>query len=63
MKTFKTYQYPILGGLCGLILALLFLTFGILKTLLLIVFVVTGTGIGWYLQETGLLDSFLNHKR
>lgn len=62
MHIIETYKYPILGGLFGLALALLLLTFGVLKTLLLLIFVVLGVVAGWYLQKTGLLDSFLNHK-
>ncbi|TCD45935.1 DUF2273 domain-containing protein [Streptococcus sp. X16XC17] len=63
MQVFEMYKYPILGGIFGFILALLLLTLGIFKTLLLTVLVIIGAGAGWYLRESGLLESFLNNHR
>jgi len=59
MNEFLTiYKLPIIFGLLGLILAVLLLALGFLKTLLLIVMVAIGVAIGFYFKETKLLDQY-----
>ncbi|MBM7712374.1 DUF2273 domain-containing protein [Enterococcus xiangfangensis] len=55
MKEF-IYQYklPIIFGGLGLILAILLVSIGFFKTLLLVVLTVLGTMIGFYLEQSGL---------
>lgn len=55
---FKRYQYAIFGGAVGLILAILLLTIGFFKTLL--VFICTGVGayLGLYLNAIGFFDRY-----
>lgn len=62
MEFFENNKFPILGGIVGLFLALLLIGFGIFKTLVLLFFVAIGSVVGWYLKETGMLDSFFNKK-
>lgn len=63
MQVFETYKYPILGGILGLMLALLFITFGIFKTLILLIFAILGMVVGLYFQKTGLLEDFLKQRK
>lgn len=63
MQLFNTYKLPIIGGLIGLLIALLLITVGILKTLLLVIFVSLGAGVGWFLHRTRLLESLFNHHK
>jgi len=60
---FQQYKYGILGGGVGLILAILLLTIGFLKTLLVIVCILLGTYIGFYLNSIGFLDRFKKNNR
>ncbi|MGX7205717.1 DUF2273 domain-containing protein [Enterococcus pingfangensis] len=55
MKEF-IYQYklPIIFGGLGLILAILLVSIGFFKTLLLVVLTVLGTMLGFYLEQSGL---------
>ncbi|MEX2784009.1 DUF2273 domain-containing protein [Streptococcus sp. H49] len=57
MQFFKQYRYPIIGGLMGLILALLLVSYGLLKTLVILIFVTAGIYASAYLKKTGLLDN------
>nr|WP_173644641.1 DUF2273 domain-containing protein [Streptococcus pantholopis] len=57
MKLFKQYRYPIIGGLTGLLLALLLVNYGLLKTLVILIFVTAGVYASAYLKKTGLLDN------
>lgn len=47
----KTYRYPISGGLVGLVMAVLFITIGFWKTLLIFSFVALGAGLASYLKK------------
>ena len=49
-QTFPTSQNAVIGGLVGLLLALLLFTIGILKTLVIAVLVVAGVAVGQYLD-------------
>lgn len=55
---FQQYKYAILGGGVGLVLAILLLTIGFFKTILVIVCVVLGVYIGLYLNSIGFFDRF-----
>lgn len=63
MPNLKMNQYPIWGGIVGFVFALVLLTFGFLKTLVLLLFVALGGLAGWYVQETGLLDFLLRRNK
>ncbi|EOT43057.1 DUF2273 domain-containing protein [Enterococcus dispar] len=52
------YKYPLICGALGLLLAILILTIGILKTLLLIIFTAIGLYLGFYLQSIGFFEQF-----
>ncbi|WCG26343.1 DUF2273 domain-containing protein [Enterococcus durans] len=57
-ELFSTYKLPIIFGGLGLLLAILWLTVGFFKTLLIIIMTAIGVGIGFYLNETKILDHF-----
>lgn len=54
----KRYKYPLIFGGIGLILAILFITVGFLKTILLVIFTILGSYLGYYLQSIGFFDQF-----
>lgn len=54
----ETYQYPIIFGLFGLLLAILFLTFGVAKTFLLLILTGIGISFGFYLRSIQFFDRF-----
>lgn len=54
----RLYRWPIIGGATGLVLALLLLTIGFWKTLVLFILVGLGIAAGLYLSQTGLLDDY-----
>lgn len=60
MAFYEKHKYPILGGLLGLILAILLMSFGFFKTLLAIIFIVLGVYGGLYAKNTGIIDQFIN---
>jgi uncharacterized membrane protein len=62
-ELYRNYKYPILGALLGLFLAILLIAVGFFKTLLVLLFLLVGAAIGWYLQVTGLLDSFFKNRK
>ncbi|MFJ5477456.1 DUF2273 domain-containing protein [Enterococcus faecium] len=62
-ELFSAYKLPIIFGGLGLLLAVLWLTIGFFKTLLIIIMTAIGAGIGFYLKQTGIVDQFLNHRR
>ncbi|AUB52700.1 MULTISPECIES: DUF2273 domain-containing protein [Enterococcus] len=55
---FSLYKLPIIFGGLGLLLAVLWLTVGFFKTLLILIMTAIGVGIGFYLKETRLLDEY-----
>lgn len=57
-RLFHQYQYPIIGGAAGLILAILLITVGFFKTILIIVLTLIGAYLGFYLNEAGFFDPF-----
>lgn len=56
MDFFNKYKYPIIGGIIGCIAALLIFILGFWKMLLLFVFSILGSLIGYYLKITGIID-------
>ncbi|HER2958735.1 DUF2273 domain-containing protein [Streptococcus pyogenes] len=62
MEFYEKFKYPIIGGLVGLILAVLLMAFGLFKTLLAIIFIILGIYGGLYAKKTGIIDQFLNRK-
>lgn len=59
-KTFiRQYQYPLVGGIIGLLIALFLIHFGILKTFLTMAFIILGMYAAIYLKRKGLLDQLL----
>ncbi len=54
----QTYKWPIIGALLGFILALLFVSIGFFKTLLLLVLTALGLLVGFYVKQTGILDRY-----
>lgn len=54
---FKNHKWSIIGACIGLVLALLLLTIGFLKTILLLIFMIAGFVIGGYAQRSGLIDN------
>lgn len=55
---FSLYKLPIIFGGLGLLLAVLWLTVGFFKTLLILIMTAIGVDIGFYLKETKLLDEY-----
>ncbi|MEO2652449.1 DUF2273 domain-containing protein [Enterococcus mundtii] len=55
---FSLYKLPIIFGGLGLLLAVLWLTVGFFKTLLILIMTAIGVGSGFYLKETRLLDEY-----
>ena len=54
MEWFKKYQYPILSGLAGIILACFILSFGFFKTLFVLICATLGAEIGYYIQNKNI---------
>ncbi|MCH4176529.1 MAG: DUF2273 domain-containing protein [Streptococcaceae bacterium] len=53
---------PIAGGILGLILAILFFTFGFFKTIIAIILIVLGMSFGLYLKRSDLLEKYFPDK-
>ncbi|HEP1357887.1 DUF2273 domain-containing protein [Streptococcus pyogenes] len=62
MEFYEKFKYPIIGGLVGLIIAILLMAFGLFKTLLAIIFIILGIYGGLYAKKTGIIEQFLNRK-
>lgn len=59
MKSFfLQYRYMIIGGLLGLLIAILLLMIGFFKTLLLLVSTILGATLGHYLNVIGFFEGF-----
>lgn len=57
-ELFSTYKLPIIFGVLGLILAVLWITVGFFKTLLILIMAAIGVSIGFYLKQTKILDHY-----
>ena len=51
----KQYQYPLIGALVGLLIAILLITVGFFKSLLIVSLTLAGIWVANYLQQTQLL--------
>ncbi|MGX7200186.1 DUF2273 domain-containing protein [Enterococcus nangangensis] len=58
----QQFKLPIICGGMGLLLAILLVTIGFFKTLLLLVLTALGVAVGFYLQATGFFEPFFNRK-
>ncbi|MBO1307625.1 DUF2273 domain-containing protein [Enterococcus sp. 669A] len=56
---FTKDKLPLIFGVIGFILAVLFFTVGFFKTILLIIITGIGVAVGKYLQDNGVLDNYL----
>ncbi|EHJ56755.1 hypothetical protein HMPREF9318_00533 [Streptococcus urinalis FB127-CNA-2] len=63
MEFFERFKYPILGGVAGLILAIMFVSFGFWKTILVLIFIGLGSYLGLYAQRTGILDNLFRNRK
>ncbi|HEM3456625.1 DUF2273 domain-containing protein [Streptococcus parasuis] len=59
MKEINHWKYPILGAGIGLLLAVLLLTLGFLKTLLVLFLMILGAVVGSLVQRSGILEYIL----
>lgn len=60
---FYHYKLPIIFGGLGLILAILFVSIGFFKTILIVLLTGLGTALGFYLEQTGVVDDFVRHRK
>lgn len=61
-QLWQQFKLPIICGGIGLVLAILLMTLGFFKTLLVLVLTALGVAVGFYLNTTGLFDEFLRRK-
>ncbi|MFD1410298.1 DUF2273 domain-containing protein [Lapidilactobacillus gannanensis] len=62
MRTFwQRFMFPMIGGILGIILAVLFISLGFFKTLLVIILAIVGMIIGFYLQQSDIFQQLLKH--
>lgn len=62
-KLITQYKLPMIFGGLGLILAILFVTLGFFKTLLIVLLTALGVWLGSYLEQTGMMDSFFSQRK
>ncbi|MBV6373735.1 DUF2273 domain-containing protein [Enterococcus casseliflavus] len=62
MNELQQYKIPLIFGAIGLVLAVLFVTIGFFKTLLILLLTGLGFALGLYLQRTGIIDDFFNQQ-
>ncbi|RXA61108.1 DUF2273 domain-containing protein [Enterococcus casseliflavus] len=62
MNELQQYKIPMIFGAIGLVLAVLFVTIGFFKTLLILLLTGLGFALGLYLQRTGIIDEFFNQQ-
>lgn len=62
-KLITQYKLPMIFGGLGLILAILFVTLGFFKTLLIVLLTALGICLGSYLEQTGMMDSFFSQRK
>lgn len=59
----QKYKWPIIGGGLGLLIAILILTLGFFKTLIILLFMLIGIGLAWYLQQSNFFNKLLKSWR
>ena len=62
MNELQQYKIPLIFGAIVLVLAVLFVTIGFFKTLLILLLTGLGFALGLYLQRTGIIDEFFNQQ-
>ncbi|MDT2705323.1 DUF2273 domain-containing protein [Enterococcus dispar] len=63
MKEFVSqYKLPLIFGGLGLILAILFISLGFFKTLLIILLTALGVFLGHYLEKNGLIPAIFKQQ-
>ena len=62
MNELQQYKIPLIFGAIGLVLAVLFVSIGFFKTLLILLLTGLGFALGLYLQRTGIIDEFFNQQ-
>lgn len=62
MNELQQYKIPLIFGAIGLVLAVLFVTIGFFKTLLILLLTGLGFALGLYLQRTDIIDEFFNQQ-
>jgi len=62
MNEIQQYKIPLIFGAIGLVLAVLFVTIGFFKTVLILLLTCLGFFLGLYVQRTGILDDFFNRE-
>lgn len=63
MEFYEKYKDPIIGGILGLVLAVLLMSFGLFKTLLAIIFIILGVYAGLFVKKTGILEQLFKQNR
>jgi uncharacterized membrane protein len=58
----KTWRWPIIGGLVGLIFAVLIISIGFFKTLMILIFVILSIMLGYYFKKTDILSNLFKLK-
>lgn len=62
MKSFFIeYKYSIIGGLIGLILAVLLFSLGFIKTIIVLALTIAGVFLGSYLKHSDFLEKFFSN--
>lgn len=54
------YKYPVIGGLIGLVLAILFFTVGFFKTILVVIMIGLGVFVGNYMNRNDFIGKFFS---
>lgn len=62
-ELYEQYKLPIIFGGLGLLLAILFVSIGFFKTILILLLTGIGTALGFYFERTGLLDDYFRQRR
>lgn len=58
-----TYKWPVMGGIFGLIVAILFLTVGFFKTILVFLLVLAGGWLGMYLSKSQWFNQLIHNSK
>lgn len=63
MDFYEKYKYPLIGGILGLFLAILLMSFGFFKTLLALIFIILGVYAGLFAKKTGIIEQLFKQNR
>jgi len=62
-KLITQHKLPMIFGGLGLVLAILFVTLGFFKTLLIVLLTGLGVWLGSYFEQTGMLDNYFSQRK